>query len=349
MKPALRIALITAACLTAASTAAAQESWVGQTILVKRLGIRIGVPGGDGKIVYVGELIAPVYKVLADSNGWLQVNDGTGNPGWFQVNDGRGNPGWFPKADAVLLQDAVAFFTGLIRQNGNDGAAYINRATARSLTGDLDNGIRDCDEAMRIRPGSAEVHHIRGELWRIKGDYDKSIADLTAAIRIKPSVSTYWARGCIWELKKDYEKAFADHNEAIRMNPRFADAYFGRGCASQGRKDHGRAIADYDQALRLDPRCMEAYCNRAWIFATCPDANNRNGRKAVESAKQALAIGPKLAPNMDTLAAAHAEAGDFAEAVRWQKLALADPQFKNDEGARQRLELYKKKQPYREQ
>lgn len=52
---------------------------------------------------------------------------------------------------------------------------------------------------------------------------------------------------------------------------------------------------------------------------------------------------------MDVLAAAYAEAGDFAEAVRWQERALADPQYRDDENMKRRLELYRKKMPYREQ
>jgi hypothetical protein len=45
---------------------------------------------------------------------------------------------------------------------------------------------------------------------------------------------------------------------------------------------------------------------------------------------------------------AYAESGDFAEAVRWQEKALADPQLKNDKDARRRLELYRDKKPYRQ-
>jgi hypothetical protein len=51
------------------------------------------------------------------------------------------------------------------------------------------------------------------------------------------------------------------------------------------------------------------------------------------------------------LAAAYAESGDFAEAVRWQKQALADANLHPDERAeyQQRLKLYEEKKPYRDQ
>ena len=52
---------------------------------------------------------------------------------------------------------------------------------------------------------------------------------------------------------------------------------------------------------------------------------------------------------LETLAAAYAEAGDFASAVKWQVKAIeleADP--KEKEEYRARLKLFQEKKPYRE-
>ena len=48
------------------------------------------------------------------------------------------------------------------------------------------------------------------------------------------------------------------------------------------------------------------------------------------------------------VAAAFAEIGDFEEAARWQERALEDPALSGDAEARARLDLYRKKQPYRQ-
>jgi hypothetical protein len=47
------------------------------------------------------------------------------------------------------------------------------------------------------------------------------------------------------------------------------------------------------------------------------------------------------------LAAAYAECGDFEKAVEWEKKALEDQDCARQPGARRRLELYERNEPYR--
>ena len=59
---------------------------------------------------------------------------------------------------------------------------------------------------------------------------------------------------------------------------------------------------------------------------------------------------PELLQIASGLAAAHAEAGRFEEAVRYQTRALDDPTLQGDlrTAARQRLELYQQEKAFRE-
>ena len=59
----------------------------------------------------------------------------------------------------------------------------------------------------------------------------------------------------------------------------------------------------------------------------------------------------KDAGSIDTLAAAHAEAGNYGEAVKWQKKAMEDESLMAREGdeMKKRLELFAAKKPYREE
>jgi hypothetical protein len=92
-----------------------------------------------------------------------------------------------------------------------------------------------------------------------------------------------------------------------------------------------------------------AFNGRAWLRATCPEGRYRDGRKAVEDARKACDLSEWKNPNdLDTLAAAYAEAGDFTQAIKYQKQALDSPESRYDEDGRKRLKLYESGQAYRE-
>jgi tetratricopeptide (TPR) repeat protein len=149
----------------------------------------------------------------------------------------------------------------------------------------------------------------------------------------------------------DYDRAVAEFSEAIRLKPDNARAYYNRGQAYRHRGDYGKALTDYGEAIRLKPDLMEAYNNVSWLLAVCPDANLRNGERAVEYAKRACVLSGWKAPaTLDTLAAACAEAGDFDNAIKWEiKYLESNPSKDDSEKHRQRLSLYQQKKPYHEE
>ncbi|MHB1570962.1 MAG: tetratricopeptide repeat protein [Solirubrobacteraceae bacterium] len=123
-----------------------------------------------------------------------------------------------------------------------------------------------------------------------------------------------------------------------------------RGWAWFRKHQFDRAVADFDEAARVDPENRDAAYNRAWVWATCPDARFRDGRKAVELAEKICKeSGWKDPDYVATLAAACGEAGDFVAAVKWQMKAnesLTDPESRADGEAR--LALYRARKPYRD-
>jgi tetratricopeptide (TPR) repeat protein len=110
-----------------------------------------------------------------------------------------------------------------------------------------------------------------------------------------------------------------------------------------------KAREDFEEALKIDEKDSLSYNNLAWIWATCPDAKFRDGKKAVEYATKACELTQyKAFGVIDTLAAAYAEDGKFDEAVKWQKKAVELAPENEKKKLRERLELFEAKKPYRE-
>ena len=112
---------------------------------------------------------------------------------------------------------------------------------------------------------------------------------------------------------------------------------------SSGRIDE--AIAQYQKALELKPDLIAALNDLAWLRATCPVASFRNGAAAIELARRAAKLpGGSTPVILDTLAAAYAEAGMFAQARQTAREALRLAEQERDaaqvEVIQGRLRLY---------
>jgi tetratricopeptide (TPR) repeat protein len=106
--------------------------------------------------------------------------------------------------------------------------------------------------------------------------------------------------------------------------------------------------------LDQDDAVLAGHLNgHAWRQATYPEAELRNGPEAIENATKACELTNwKTGRYVDTLAAAYAEASDFASAIEWQKKAI--DLLTEEERPRQRrdyesrLKLYESGQPARQ-
>jgi tetratricopeptide (TPR) repeat protein len=321
--------------------ACADDSWVGRVVIPKQPGVKFGqTDPKTGTEVVFGTLEGMMYKVLAEKDGFLRVRQ----------ND---KEGWFPKGEAVPVENAVDFFTNLIRANPKDIRAYVHRAAALVWKGDFDAALRDYDEAIRLDPKVSRPWNNRGSAYYAKKDYEKAIKDFDKAIEIDPKyVDAYFNRATTWLDSNQPDKAIKDYDDVVRLDPTFIDAYINRGVCWRQKKQFDKALRDYDEALRLDPQCLPALNSKAFLLATCPDAKFRDGKKAVELARKACDIEEwKNNGFIDTLAAAHAEAGQFDEAVKWMTKALADEEYAKQAGdtGRKMLELYKQKKAFRDE
>ena len=141
--------------------------------------------------------------------------------------------------------------------------------------------------------------------------------------------------------------------EALRIKPNNASAEFNLGYLLMLEGKSAEAATHYREAIRLRPNYPRALNNLAWQLATHPDPRLRNGEEAMQLARRAAGLtGGKDPGDLDTLAAACAEAHQFGEAINVAERAAALAQSAGqNELARQiqtRLAGYRSEQPYHE-
>jgi tetratricopeptide (TPR) repeat protein len=271
---------------------------------------------------------------------------------------------------------AIADLTEAIRLNSRDAALYSNRGDAYYAKADYDRAITDYTETVRLAPCHVWGLAQRGRAYALRGDHDKAVADFSRILTLAPNRAQALAdRARAYVAMRQYDKALADYDAAIAAGPGSADVYRDRADLRRQRGDREGALDDYTEALRRNPDDVESYCGRgrlfmemgdfdkaladnlealkrapsdaptlnnlAWLWATHPDPQRRDPAKAEEHARQACGLTNDQEPaHLDTLAAALAAAGKYAEAAEQQRKAveLASDGEKADYQAR--LALY---------
>ena len=253
----------------------------------------------------------------------------------------------FEKGD---YDKAIIDFTEALKIDPKDYRIYFGRGYSWQVKREHEKAIDDFSEALKINPKDSQSFFYRGYSWHAMKEYDKAIADYNESLRLKPNNSQVYAgRGYSRIAKGEYDKAIADYNEALKLDPKDSQAYFYRGCAWFTKGEYDKAVADLRATLRVDPKSLQANNNLAWLLATCVDEKYRDGKQAVEYSTKACELSNWTnADCLLILAAAYAETGNFAEAVKWQQKALEISPASAKEMRTSRLELYKSGKPYRD-
>lgn len=155
--------------------------------------------------------------------------------------------------------------------------------------------------------------------------------------------------GIGYDLLGEREQSLRCFREVLEHYFDYAGAHsnVARGYVLTGRPK--RALVHLDLALRQSPREPRYHNLLAEVLAASPDPEIRDGAKAVEHAALACCLSRNRNPlYLDTRAAAHAEAGEFAQAVAMA--TRASQLAPSPEGAkliRARIRLYSEGKPFR--
>lgn len=148
-------------------------------------------------------------------------------------------------------------------------------------------------------------------------------------------------------------KVVEQFTKLLEKYPDEHEALLFRAHANEKLGKYAAAVADYERILKQYPGDIGGMLYLARLLASCPEAEFRNGPRAVEMSKELINAVHERGWLQDMsqyeviLAAAQAETGDFAAAIATQKRAIDMAADENRAEMQKRLELYESNRPYR--
>lgn len=270
---------------------------------------------------------------------------------WASEATSLANQGYQREANR-LDRKALEDFTHAVKVDAHRWKALHNRGVSYGLLGLHEEAVKDFSKVIELKPNYANAWYNRAEIYLENGRLTSAIRDYTAVIRLTPNdASAVLGRARSYVQAKRYDEALLDYKTAIELEPTSPDMRVERGEVYCRKGSWKLAAADFRTSIELDGDNPNAYRCAAWLMATCPEAKYRNAKLALEAAERAFSLAQRQNQvdytYLDTLAAAMANAGHFAEAQELLEEALEDPSNPASPGMKYRLSLYAAQNPYR--
>jgi len=226
---------------------------------------------------------------------------------------------------------------------------------ALASKGRFDEAMAEFNKALEIDPNYADAHRNLGRALAMSGRPDQAVPHFERALEINPEFAEAQSElGRLLAVEGQFDQAIPHLQKALAIKPDLVEAHHYLGASlyfSSGRTQE--ALAQWRAALRIDPNFVPAMNDAAHALAASPNASDRNGEEAVRLAERAVELsGARNPVYVDTLAAAYAEVGRFADAVatahKALELASQQPRGQFVEGLKTRIKLYESQRPYRD-
>jgi tetratricopeptide (TPR) repeat protein len=229
-----------------------------------------------------------------------------------------------------LVRGRLAFASGRYREAADEFAAavtadpksaraLVNLGTTLGQLGDLDAAIEKYRQALVVDPSQATAHFNLGSTLVEQGRASEAIPHLETVLQSTPydaEAQLLMARALV--ATGDDWASLEHFKRAAELDPTSEDAVNGGAAALVRLGQYTRAKSVLDAGHRRIPESGEIAFALARLLAACPDADLRDGERALELAKAVFAARPDPR-HAQLVAQSLAELGRCEEAAVWQQ------------------------------
>lgn len=250
-------------------------------------------------------------------------------------------------------QEAFELYQHAVKATPWAEQLHNHLATRLWTQGKQEEALAEYAAALRCDPEFADAHFNLGLALSSRGQFDEAITHFRAVCRLRPGDTE--ALACLAEalMKQGRLIQAADcFRDLTRLAPTNAEAHHNLGLILTEQGELGQAIGQFQQAVQLKPSWPDALNALAWLLATHPRPDLRNGPEAVRLAERACQLTEgKQARYWGTLDVAYAAAGRFGDAIaaasKAKELAEAAGQTNAAQAAEARIQSYRQQKPFR--
>ncbi len=226
------------------------------------------------------------------------------------------------------------------------------QAGVREEAGEREKALADIDEALTLQPGYPPARRMKAILLADEERFDEAIALLRDLHGDAPDDdATLLQLAMLHSAAKQFEEAARVYTDVLKRQPDNWMALRGRGDARLSLGKHAEAIADYETALKHSAEDPGLLNNFAWVLATSPHDELRDGKRALQMATEACEQTDYKQPHiLSTLASAYAETGDFDTALKWigKALEISPEEGEQHDHLQKERQSFIEKKPFRE-
>jgi Flp pilus assembly protein TadD len=239
-------------------------------------------------------------------------------------------------------EEAAVEWRKAIALDPSNAKARTNLGIALWSAGARDAAIAAFEQAVQLKPNSAEAHNNLGVALVQMERFAEAIAHFRSVLQGNPESAQVLNNLAVALLQNGQaEEAIPLFRKVLQANPRLAASHASLGDALLRTGRAAEALAHWRQALETEPDNLATLNQTAWALATSADPALRDGASAVKFARHAMEISGGQDPAiLDTLAAAYAEAGRFAEAVATTRRAAGLAAKQNNSSLAERLRVH---------
>jgi tetratricopeptide (TPR) repeat protein len=221
--------------------------------------------------------------------------------------------------------EAIEQFRETVRLSPKDAIGHYNLGYSLFAAGDIVGALEEYRLATKFNPKLVAGWHNLGAVFAHQGRVEDAIACYLKAVESEPGdLAAHQGLGELLLAQGKNDKAAKEFSAILQKEPDDSLAHYDLALALTGLGKSREAVEHYLRGLKSFEDIPVGLNNLAWILATYPDPQFRNGSQAVTLAENACKLTDYKQPIfVGTLAAAYAEVGRFADALATAEKARA--------------------------